>query len=123
VKRTVEALAAIEVPLKLIQHTHESFFEPELHRFRGELLLQLASPTAAAEAEECFWRAVKIARQQSAKSWELRAATSLSQLWAQHSKRTEALQLLSPLCAWFTEGPDTPDFKKAKRLLEKIREG
>jgi predicted ATPase len=120
-RRPAEALAAIETAFSLVQLTRESFFEPELHRFRGELLLQRLGSGAEARAEECFWKAVHLARQQSAKSWELRASTSLSRLWAQQDKHTGAFELMVPLCAWFTEGDDTADLKDARALLEELR--
>jgi predicted ATPase len=70
-----------------------------------------------ARAEACFQQALAIARQQQAKSWELRAATSLARLWQQQGKRTEARELLAPIYGWFTEGFDTADLQDAKALL------
>ena len=72
------------------------------------------------EAEACFQRAIVIARQQEAKSWELRAATSLAHLWQQQGKTTEARALLAPVYNWFTEGFDTADLKDAKTLLNEL---
>ena len=72
------------------------------------------------EAEECFWKALEIARRQQAKSLELRAAMSLSRLWQQQGKQEEAQQLLAEIYGWFTEGFDTADLKEAKVLLEKL---
>ena len=76
------------------------------------------------EAEECFWKALEIARRQQAKSLELRAAMSLSRLWQQQGKQEEAQQLLAEMLVdiygWFTEGFDTVDLKEAKVLLEKL---
>jgi predicted ATPase len=72
------------------------------------------------EAEECFLKAIDIARHQQAKSWELRAATSLARLWQQQGKKKEAYELLAPVYNWFTEGFDTADLKDAKALLEKL---
>ena len=91
----------------------------DTYRLRGELLLQRAVPDAS-EAEACFQQALAIARQQQAKSWELRAAMSLSRLWQQQGKRAEAYTLLAPLYAWFTEGFDTADLQEAKALLEEL---
>jgi predicted ATPase len=75
----------------------------------------------AAKAQAHFERAIAIARMQKAKSWELRAATSLARLWRDHGKRQQARDLLAPLYGWFTEGFDTADLKKAKALLEELR--
>jgi predicted ATPase len=88
----------------------------EAHRVQGELLQQLAVPNAA-QAEACFRQALAIARRQQAKSWELRAAMSLSRLWQQQGTRHEALQLLAEVYGWFTEGFDTADLQEARALL------
>ena len=119
--RLDEALAALQAGFSTTQRTREGFCEPELHRFRGELLLRQQDHGAEANAEESFLRAVDIARQQSAKSWELRASTSLSRLWVKQGKGAEALELLAPLCDWFTEGRDTADLKDARALVEELR--
>ncbi len=84
---------------------------------------QASSIQHAAEAEECFQQAIQIARRQSAKSLELRAATSLARLWQQQGKKAEARELLAPVYNWFTEGFDTADLKDAKALLDKLSEG
>jgi predicted ATPase len=91
----------------------------EAYRLQGELLLCQAAPEAA-QAEACFRQALAIARRQQAKSWELRAAMSLSRLWQQQGKRVEAHDLLAPIYGWFTEGFDTADLKEAKALLEVV---
>jgi predicted ATPase len=83
------------------------------------LLLQHAAPEVA-HAETCFQQALTIARRQQAKSWELRAATSLSCLWQQQGKCAEARQLLAPIYGWFTEGFDTVDLQEAKTLLDEL---
>jgi predicted ATPase len=70
--------------------------------------------------EACFQQALEIARRQQAKSWELRAALSLSRLWQQQGKRHEAYQLLAPIYGWFPEGFDTPDLQEAKALLDEL---
>ena len=70
--------------------------------------------------EVCFQQALTIARHQQAKAWELRAAMSLSRLWQQQGKRTEAYELLAPVYGWFTEGFDTADLQEAKALLEEL---
>jgi predicted ATPase len=85
---------------------------------RGELLLRQGPRPTWEEAAACFQQALAIARQQQAKSWELRAAMSLARLWQQQGKRTEAHELLAPICGWFTEGFDTVDLQEAKALLE-----
>jgi predicted ATPase len=80
----------------------------------------IAHPTGEAEAEACFLQAIAVAQQQHAKSWELRAATSLARLWQQQGKRTEAHKLLVDIYNWFTEGFDTKDLQEAKALLEEL---
>jgi predicted ATPase len=89
----------------------------ETYRLQGELLLRRAVPDAA-QAEASLRQALAIARRQQAKSWELRAATSLSRLWQCQGKRDEARELLAPIYGWFTEGFDTPDLQEAKALLD-----
>jgi predicted ATPase len=89
----------------------------EVYRLQGELLLRHATPDAA-QAEACFHQALAVARRQQAKSWELRAAMSLSRLWQQQGKRAEARELLAPIYGWFTEGFDTADLQEAKALLD-----
>jgi predicted ATPase len=92
----------------------------EAYRLQGELLLQQDTRHKWVEAEACFQRALAVARQQQAKSWELRAAMSLSRLWQQQGKRQEAHNLLAPVYHWFTEGFDTVDLQEAKALLEEL---
>jgi predicted ATPase len=107
-----EALAAAQ--------THGSHvWDSELHRLTGELLLKQAVANPE-EAETCFQASLAVARQQQAKSLELRAATSLSRLWQHRGKRAEACQLLEPIYGWFTEGFDTADLQEAKALLEQL---
>jgi predicted ATPase len=91
----------------------------ETHRVQGELLLRQVVP-GASQAEACFQQALALARRQQAKSWELRAAMSLSRLWQQQGKRTEAYDLLAPVYGWFTEGFDTADLQEAKALLDAL---
>jgi len=102
-----------------VQQTGERWLEAELHRLKGELLLQQSSDNQT-EAEICFHQAISIAQNQQAKFWELRAATSLARLWQSQGKTTEACELLSPVYNWFTEGFDTADLKDAKALLEEL---
>ena len=87
---------------------------------RGALLLRQGPRPTWEEAEACFQQARAIARQQQAKSWELRAAMSLARLWQQQGKRTEAYDLLAPVYHWFTEGFETADLQEAKALLEEL---
>ena len=94
-------------------------FEPEVHRIAGEIDL-LSPERDMTTAEGRFQRALEIARAQQARSWELRAATSLARLWRDQGKRREAHDLLAPVYSWFTEGFDTPDLKDAKALLDEL---
>jgi predicted ATPase len=93
--------------------------EAECHRVAGELLLALAIPQQK-KGEEHFVHAIKVARQQQAKSWELRAAMSLARLWRDQGKVQQAREVLGPVYGWFTEGFDTRDLKEAKALLEEL---
>src|SRR5262249_3538974 len=97
----------------------ERWSEPEMHRLKGELLLQQHLDNQA-DAETCFQQAITIAQNQQAKSWELRATASLARLWQQRGKRQEAHDLLAPVYGWFTEGFDTADLKDAKALLDAL---
>jgi predicted ATPase len=112
-------LTALAEALTLADTTGERWYEPELYRLKGELLLQ-QNADYQAEAEDCFHHALDIARNQQAKSLELRAATSLARLWQQQGKRDEARQLLGDVYNWFTEGFDTADLKDAKALLDAL---
>ena len=90
-----------------------------MHRIAGEIALK--SPARdAAKAQAYFERALAVARQQQAKSWELRAAMSMARLWRDQGKRDEARDLLAPVYGWFTEGFDTLDLKEAKALLDEL---
>jgi predicted ATPase len=103
----------------LVDHTGERYWEAEIYRLKGELLLQQAAPDAP-QAEACFQQALAIARRQQAKSWELRTAMSLARLWQQQGKRAAARQPLAEIYGWFTEGFDTPDLQEAKALLDAL---
>jgi class 3 adenylate cyclase/predicted ATPase len=105
--------------LALVDKTGERWYEPELYRLKGELLLQQSSDNHA-EAETCFHHAIRRAQSQQAKSWELRATTSLATLWQQQGRRQEAHDFLAPVYHWFTEGFDTADLQDAKALLEAL---
>lgn len=102
-----------------VEQTGERWWEAEVHRLRGVLLLNAEGGVRSAElaAEACFQRALDIARAQGARSWELRAAISLSRLWHQQGKPAAARQLLSEVYGWFTEGFDTADLQEAQALL------
>src|SRR6202045_970355 len=94
--------------------------EAELYRLKGEALL--AGAGTLSEAEAAIEKGIDVARRQNAKSWELRAATSLARLRQQQGRRSEAGNLLAPIYAWFTEGFDPADLKEAKTLLDKLTE-
>ena len=102
-----------------IETTKERWCEAEINRVAGEIAL-MSPDRDAAKAEAYFERALAVARQQQAKSWELRAAMSLARLWRDQGKRDEARELLAPVYGWFTEGFDTLDLKEAKALLEEL---
>ncbi len=114
-----EGLVAIAEALTLVDRTGERFCEAELYRLKGQLTLQCDAANEA-EAEACFHRAIEIARAQKARSWELRAATSLARLWREQGKPEDARDLLAPIYDWFTEGFDTPDLIDAKALLDEL---
>jgi predicted ATPase len=101
----------------LVEQHDERWWEAEIHRLRGVLLLRQTG-TPQAEAETWLQRALDVARHQEAKSLELRAATSLSRLWQRQGQRAEAHALLAPIYGWFTEGFDTADLQEAKALLD-----
>ena len=102
-----------------METTKERWCEAEIHRIAGEIALLSPEPDAA-KAEAYFERALAVAREQQAKSWELRAAMSMARLWRDQGKRQQAHDLLAPVYGWFTEGFDTLDLKKAKALLEEL---
>jgi class 3 adenylate cyclase/predicted ATPase len=114
-------LTMLTEALTLAETTGERWYEPELYRLKGALLLQLNSDNQA-EAETCFYKALDIARSQQAKSFELRIATSLARLWQSQGKREAARQILGDVYGWFTEGFDTADLKDAKALLDALGE-
>jgi class 3 adenylate cyclase/predicted ATPase/ABC-type transport system involved in cytochrome c biogenesis ATPase subunit len=114
-----EGLRTLEEALSMVEDGGERNFEAELYRLKGELLLQ-QSAGSTAQAETDFRKAISVAREQQAKSLELRAAMSLARLWRYNGKRTEARDLLAPVYNWFTEGFDTGDLKDAKALLDEL---
>jgi predicted ATPase len=130
-----EGLAVLAEALDLVDKTGERWYEAELYRLKGELVLQSGvwspesenpntqhlAPSPQGEAEAYFLKAIAIARQQQAKSWELRASTSLARLWQSQGQKTEAHKLLSDVYSWFTEGFDTKDLQEVKELLEELQ--
>jgi len=134
-----EGLNVLAEALAVVNKTEERFYEAELYRLKGQLTLQqfqvssskfqvensLGSSVQSLEskAEECFFKAIEIARRQQAKSLELRAVTSLARLWQQQGKKEEARQMLAEVYGWFTEGLDTQDLRDAKALLAELAEG
>jgi predicted ATPase len=113
-----EGLHLIVEALTVVDKNGERWWEAELHRLKGELLLQTVSDEPQVEA--CFLQALDVSRRQQAKSLELRAAMSLSRLWQRQGKRDEARELLAPVYGWFTEGFDTADLQEAKALLAEL---
>jgi predicted ATPase len=114
-----KGLVRIAQAQEFVKKTGERAHEAETHRVKAELLFA-RSPSDHAEAEACFREALDIARQQSAKSFELRAATSLARLWQRQGRGQDARDLLAPVYNWFTEGFDTRDLRQAKTLLEEL---
>jgi predicted ATPase len=114
-----DAQGSIDDAFSAIEATKERWFEAEAHRVAGEIALQFPQADEA-KAEENFDRAITVAREQQAKSFELRAAMSLARLWRDQGKVSEARELLAPAYGWFTEGFDTRDLKEAKALLEEL---
>jgi predicted ATPase len=114
-----EGLRILSEAFALADTHDERWWEAELHRIKGVLLLQQSLDNQA-EAETCFQHSISIAQSQQAKSWELRVTTSLARLWHQQGKRQEAHELLAPVYHWFTEGFDTADLKDAKALLDEL---
>ncbi len=114
-----DAWRCIDEALGAVEATGERWNEADIHRTAGAITLMSSEPDAA-KAERHFDRALEIARAQQARSWELRAATSLARLWRDQGRRAKAHDLLAPVYGWFTEGFDTLDLKEAKALLEEL---
>jgi predicted ATPase len=122
--QTAAGLEALAEALAILATNGGYWWEAELHRLRGELLLaQDGTQRQGVEPETHFCQALAMARQQQAKSLELRAALSLSRLWQGQGKWAESYDLLAPLYGWFTEGVDTADLQEAKALLEGLSSG
>jgi predicted ATPase len=117
--RIEEGLSALGEALAETEETEARFYEAETRRLEGELRLSSKQPDEK-RAEASFRKAIGIARGQRAKSWELRAATSLARLLSRQGRREEAQALLAPVYGWFTEGFDTADLVAAKALLEQL---
>ena len=113
------ATRCIGEAMNVVETTKERWYEAEVHRIAGEIALLSLEPDMA-KAEIYFERALAVAREQKARSWELRAAMSMARLWRDQGKVREARELLAPVFGWFTEGFDTRDLKEAKALLEEL---
>ncbi len=113
------ASRCIDEAFTAVETTEERWWESEIHRMAGEIEQQ-SPKRSEAKAQVCFERALEVARSQQARSWELRAATSLARLWREQGRRAEAHDLLAPVYSWFTEGFDTLDLKEAKALLDEL---
>jgi class 3 adenylate cyclase/predicted ATPase len=116
VARHDDALSTLALGVAQAEQQGEHWYDTELHRLRAEILLDMDGD-AVAEAEALFGQSLEIARRQEARTFELRAATSLARLWQRQGKRDAARDLLAPVYAWFTEGFETRDLKEAKALL------
>ena len=117
--RHEEFSSSIDEAITTLQQSRETWCEAEIYRVAGEIELKSPEPDAA-KAEAYFQHALAVARQQQAKSWELRAAMSLARLWRDQGKPLQAHELLAPVYGWFTEGFDTRDLKDAKALLDAL---
>ena len=110
-------LGLLDEAIQTAEQTQERVYEAELHRLRGDLLLA-SGKTREAETE--LEQALTVARNQEARFWELRAATSLARLWRDQGRCHEARDLLSPIYGWFSEGFELQDLKQAKSLLDEL---
>jgi predicted ATPase len=113
-------MAIVEETLARCEARDERWYVAELLRIKGELLVLPGAPSAAATSEDLFRQALDVARQQGALSWELRAATSLAQLWRNQQQVAEARRLLGSIYERFTEGFATADLQAARSLLEQL---
>jgi len=118
--QTDAGLGVLNKAADLLNQTGTRYYEAELYRLRGELLL-IQNATDVAKAENCFRQAIEVACKQSARLWELRATTSLARLLAEHGSGDEARMTLAGIYNWFTEGFELPDLKDAKALLEELK--
>ena len=113
-----EAMQAINDGIELLEETHERACESDLYRIKGDLML---ADGQLYEAAAQFQRSLDIAQKQNAKSFELRTSVALARLWAEQGDRRRALDLLTPVYDWFTEGFDLPDLVEAKTLLDELQ--
>lgn len=116
----VEALSLVSQAIHLIGETTSRAFEAEVHRIKGYVMRRRDGPKSS-DGEANYRRAIGIARAQRAKTWELRATTSLAQFWLERDKRQDSRDVLDPIYSRFTEGFDTRDLKDAKELLDELR--
>jgi predicted ATPase len=114
-----ESLAVLADALQRAKDQGAPYYEPEIHRLKGESLLTLA-PQSRADVESCFRQAIASARRQKARSLELRAVLSLSRLYQQQDRKEEARHMLGEIYGWFTEGFDTVDLREARALLQEV---
>jgi predicted ATPase len=114
-----EAEATLSEALAVCERTGDAHFTSELWRLKSELLLRRGGGDPRA-AEDLLTKAIELARQQSAKLWELRASTGLARLWAEQGERQKGYDLLAPVYDWFTEGVETRDLRDAKALLDAL---
>jgi predicted ATPase len=119
VGQVAEGLRLLAEAQTILEESGQGGFLAEAHRLQGELRLRQAIPDAI-QAEAYFQQALRLARRQQAKSWELRTALSLARLWQQQGKREAAHALLAPVYGWFTEGFDTADLQEAQALLAEL---
>src|SRR5262249_15842288 len=114
-----DARRCIEDAIDKMESSKERWCEADVHRIAGEIALKSPAPDTG-RAEKYFDRALVVARQQQARSWELRAAMGMARLWRDQGKSQQARELLAPVYGWFTEGFDTLDLKDAKALLDEL---
>jgi tetratricopeptide (TPR) repeat protein len=114
------AFASLDDALRFVEQSEERYYEAEIHRLRGELLLAGGRGSDEEAIQGCFRKAIEVARKQDAKSWELRATMSLARLLNKQRRRDEARTMLADIYGWFTEGFDTADLKDAKSLLDEL---
>jgi predicted ATPase len=114
------AFASLDDALRFVEQSGERYYEAELHRLRGELLVAGGRARDEEAIQGCFCKAIEVARKQDAKSWELRTTMSLARLLNKQRRRDEARTMLADIYGWFTEGFDTADLKDAKSLLDEL---
>ena len=117
--RADEGMSALEEAFTLAQQSGKCYWDAELSRLKGVLLLSLSEDNHA-EAETWFMKGIEIARRQQTKSFELRTAMELARLWQRQGRREDARNALAPVYDWFTEGFDTADLKEARALLDEL---